>query len=137
MNKLGKIWDLLSGWILAVYAKAYTVVLTLSNPINCSPPGSSASGILQARIPEWVAMHSSRGSSQPRNWTHISYVFCTGVWIPYHLVPPGKPTILAEGSNLDSTKGGDPGYIDTQLQNNLSGDVDTRDKYLLKARLWD
>ena len=51
------------------------------------------------------------------------------------LVPPGKPTILAEGSNLDSTKGGDTGYIDTQLQNNLSGDVDTRDKYLLKARL--
>ena len=67
MNKLGKTWDLLSGWILAVYAKAYTVVLTLSNPINCSPPGSSASGILQARIPEWVAMHSSRGSSQQRN----------------------------------------------------------------------
>ena len=43
--------------------------------------------------------------------------------------------ILAEGSDLDSTKGGDPGYTGTQLQNNLSGDVDTRDKYLLKARL--
>ena len=43
--------------------------------------------------------------------------------------------ILAEGSHLDSTKGGDPGCTGTQLQNNLSGDVDTRDKYLLKARL--
>ena len=33
------------------------------NPMDCSPPGSSAHGILQARILEWVAMPSSRGSS--------------------------------------------------------------------------
>ena len=36
---------------------------------------SLSMGILQARILEWVAMPSSRGSSQPRDWTHISYVF--------------------------------------------------------------
>ena len=37
--------------------------LTLCDPMDCSPPGSSVHGILQARILEWVAMPSSRGSS--------------------------------------------------------------------------
>ena len=37
--------------------------LTLCNPMNCSLPGSSVHGILQARILEWIAMPSSRGSS--------------------------------------------------------------------------
>ena len=36
---------------------------TLCNPMDCSPPGSSARGILQARILEWVAVPSSRGYS--------------------------------------------------------------------------
>ena len=44
----------------------------VSDPMDCSPPGSSVRGILQARILEWVAMPSSRDSSQPRDWTHIS-----------------------------------------------------------------
>ena len=42
--------------------------------MDCSPPGSYVHGILQARILEWVAMPSSRGSSLPRDRTHISYV---------------------------------------------------------------
>ena len=42
--------------------------------MDCSPPGSSVHGILQARILEWVAMPSSRGSSQPRGWTQVSHV---------------------------------------------------------------
>ena len=46
--------------------------LTLCHPMDCSPPGSSVHGILQTRILEWVAMHSSRGSYWPRNRTHIS-----------------------------------------------------------------
>ena len=37
--------------------------LTLCDPMDCSPPGSSVHGILQARIVEWVAISSSRGSS--------------------------------------------------------------------------
>ena len=41
--------------------------LTLCNPMDCSPPGSSVHGILQAGILEWVAMPSFRGSSQPRD----------------------------------------------------------------------
>ena len=40
------------------------------------PPGSSAHGFLQARIPEWVAMPSSRGSSWLRNWTHVFCISC-------------------------------------------------------------
>ena len=48
--------------------------LTLCDPMDCSPPGSSFHDILQARILEWVAIPFSRGSSQPRDWTQISYI---------------------------------------------------------------
>ena len=50
-----------------------SVCLTLCNPMDCSPPGSSAHGILQARILEWVAIPFSKGSSWPRDRTQISY----------------------------------------------------------------
>ena len=46
--------------------------LTLCNPTDCSPPGSSVHGILQARILEWVAISFSRESSQPKDRTCIS-----------------------------------------------------------------
>ena len=46
--------------------------LTLCDPIDCSPPGSSVHGILQARILECVAMPSSRGSFLPRDQTCVS-----------------------------------------------------------------
>ena len=48
--------------------------LTLRDPMDCSPPGSSVHGILQARILEWVAMSSSKRSSPPRNRTHVSCI---------------------------------------------------------------
>ena len=47
---------------------------TLCNPMDCSPPGSSVHGILQARILEWVAISFSRGSSQPRDWTLVAWI---------------------------------------------------------------
>ena len=46
----------------------------LCNPLDCRPPGSSVGGIFQARILEWVAISSSRGSSPPRNQTRISSI---------------------------------------------------------------
>ena len=46
----------------------------LCNPMACSLPGSSVHGIFQARILEWVAISFSRGWSQPRNQTSVSYV---------------------------------------------------------------
>ena len=45
---------------------------TLCDPMDCSPPESS--GILQEGILEWVAMPSSRGSSQPRDQTQMSHI---------------------------------------------------------------
>ena len=51
---------------------------TLCDSMDCSPPGSSVHGILQAKIREWVAMPSSRGSPQPRDRPHVSYVSCIG-----------------------------------------------------------
>ena len=44
------------------------------DPMDCSPPGSSVLGILQARILEWVAISFSRGSFQPRDWTRVSCI---------------------------------------------------------------
>ena len=44
-------------------AKSLQSSPTLCNPLDCSQPGSSVHGILWARILEWVAMSSSRGSS--------------------------------------------------------------------------
>ena len=58
--------------------------LTLCNSIDCSLPGSSVHGIFQARILEWVAMPSSKGSSHPRDRTRISYVSCIGRQFLYH-----------------------------------------------------
>ena len=62
--------------------------LTLSDPMDYSPPGSSVHGVLQARILEWVAMPSSRGSSRPRDQTRVSHFLRKVDSLP--LVPPGK-----------------------------------------------
>ena len=66
---------------------------TLCDPLDCSPPGSSVHGILQARILEWVAMPFSRGSSQSRHQTCVSYLLH---WqadsLP--LAPSGSPRTL-------------------------------------------
>ena len=48
--------------------------LTLCNSMDCSPPGSSVLGVLQARIPEWVAIPFSKGSYWPRDWTWVSWI---------------------------------------------------------------
>ena len=56
---------------------------TLRDPVDCSPSGSSVHGILQARILEWDAISSSRGSAQPRDRTHVSYVSSIGRQILY------------------------------------------------------
>ena len=48
--------------------------LTLCSPMDCSLPGSSVHGIFQARILEWAAISSSKGSSCPRDQTQVSYM---------------------------------------------------------------
>ena len=57
----------------------------LCHPMDCGPPGSSVHGLLQARILEWVTVPSSRGSSQPRDYTHVSYVSYIGWQVLYHI----------------------------------------------------
>ena len=60
--------------------------LTLCDPMDCSPPGSSVHGILQARILERVAISSSRRSSQPRDRTQVSHIAGDSLLSE----PPGK-----------------------------------------------
>ena len=65
--------------------------LALYNPMDCSPPGSSVHGILQAKKLEWVAMSPSMGSSQHRDQTCISWIsFTAGRFFTNE--PQGKPT---------------------------------------------
>ena len=69
-----------------VYVRACSVTQscpTLCNSMDSSPPGSSVCEILQARVLEWVALSSSKGSSQPRDLTLVSCSSCTGRWILY------------------------------------------------------
>ena len=61
--------------------------LTLCNPVDCSLPGSSVHGILQARIVEWIAISFSRGSSRPRDRTRVSTLEADALTSE----PPGKP----------------------------------------------
>ena len=71
----------------SMHAQLLHSCLTLCNPMDGNPmslPDSSVHGILQARILEWVAIFSSRGSSQPRDRTHISCVSCVGRRMLYH-----------------------------------------------------
>ena len=58
--------------------------------VDCSPPGSSVRGILQARILEWFASSSSRGSSRPRDPTCVYSVSCTAGGF-FTSEPPEKP----------------------------------------------
>ena len=81
------VWCMLGGGNFrstCVHAKSLQSCSTLCSPVDCSPPGSSVHGTLQARIVEWVAMPSSRGSSRPRDRICVSYVSCTGRWVLYH-----------------------------------------------------
>ena len=58
--------------------------LTLCNPVDCSPPGSSVHGIVQTRLWKWIAISLSRRSSWPRNRTHVSWTSYIGMQILYH-----------------------------------------------------
>ena len=68
-----------------MHAKSLQLYPSLCKPMDHSLPGFSVHGILQARIPKWVAMPSSRGSSQPRDPTIKEDS------LP--LTPPGKPQV--------------------------------------------
>ena len=73
-----------------VWAQSVQLCWTPCNSMNCSPPGSSVHGILQARILEWVVIPFSRGSSRPRDQTRVSCI-ARVKWILYCLSHWGSP----------------------------------------------
>ena len=81
----------------------------------CSPPCSSVHRISQARILEWVAITSSRGSSQPRDPTSVSCVPCIagrfftseGLWKP----PWGPYPILNTPPDVGATDRASPSQL--------------------------
>ena len=79
--------------------------LTLCDPVDYSPPGSSVHGILQARILRWVAVSYSRGSSQPRGQTHISCISCIGKWVLYRCATWEAPLKLESGLTISDLSG--------------------------------
>ena len=70
-----------------MHAQPLQSCLTLCDPIDCSPPGSSVHGISQTRILEWAAISSSRGSSPPRDQTWVSCISFIARKILYHEPP--------------------------------------------------
>ena len=78
-----------------LHSKSLQSCPTLCNAVDCSLPGFSFHGILQARILEWVAISSSRGSSQSRDQTRISCIgrsvlYPSTTWeAPNHCLPVG------------------------------------------------
>ena len=63
--------------------------VTKSCPALCNPMAYTVHGILQARIPEWVAVPFSRGSSQPMDWTQVRH--CRRIL--YQLSHQGSPLV--------------------------------------------
>ena len=74
-----------------MHAQLFQPCPTLCDTMDCSPPFSSVQGILQARILVWIAMSSSRWSSQPRDWTRISCSSC--IASGFTTEPQGKSKI--------------------------------------------
>ena len=77
-------------------AKSFQSCPTLYNHVDCSLPGSSVHAILQARILEWVAMPSSKGSSRPRD--QPPHLLCLLHWQAASLLmaPSGKPILASK-----------------------------------------
>ena len=86
-----------------MYAKSLQSCPTLCDTMDCSPPGSFVQGSFQARILEWVAMPSSRGSSQPRDRTQVSCGSCIADGF-FTTEPPRKP-LQVVGHQLKTMSG--------------------------------
>ena len=69
--------------LVRVRAKSLQFCSTLCDPMDYSPPGSTVHGIFQTRILKWAAIPFSRGSSWPRDRTHVSCISCLGRQILY------------------------------------------------------
>ena len=86
--------------LAVVGAQLLSHIQLFCNHMDCSPLGSSVHGILQARILQWVAISLSRGSSRPRDRTHVSCI--AGRF--FTTEPPGKPRAGSTLVLVDSKK---------------------------------
>ena len=82
--------------VLCIYAQS---CLTFCSPMDCRPPDSSAHGISQTRILEWVAISPFRESSWPMDWASPSYVSCIGRWVLYHECHLRRPKSIIGNKN--------------------------------------
>ena len=89
--------------LASLRARLLQLCLALCNAVDCSLPGSSVLGILQAGILEWVAVPSSRGASRPRDGTLLS---CVGRQVLYHYYHLGSPPhlLLQSGASWVSSQ---------------------------------
>ena len=86
--------------VVVVVWSLLSCVWLFCDPMDCSPPGSSVHGISQVRILEWVAMPTSSGSSQLRDWSWVSRI----VGRLYHLSHQGSytfPIIFCSGVSVE------------------------------------
>ena len=81
----------------------------MCDPMDCSPPGSSALGVFQARILEWVAISFSRGSSRPTDRIQVSHVASRffAIWSTREALWPWKlgksqPAVWASNGRLET-----------------------------------
>ena len=95
------IFNIIPQWEQALYdfstfmCSVIQSCLTLCDPMNCKPPGSSVHGIFQARTLEWVDNSYSRASFRPKDWTHISCDSWIGKGILYQWWLRRDVTVLA------------------------------------------
>ena len=97
-----------------VCAKLLQSCPTLCDPVDCNPPGSSVHGILQARVLEQVAIYSSKGSSQPRDSTHVSRLVHWQAG-SLRLASLGKPGIICREVVLRQRRGPRIGHISSAV----------------------
>ena len=86
----------------------------LCDPMDYSPPGSSAQGIFQAKILERVAISYSEDCLNPgiEPTSLVSHISCTGKQIIYHLAPPGEKAVAPHSSTLAwKIHGEEPGRL--------------------------
>ena len=81
-EKLGHNMGLKATLKSGVHAKSLQLCLIPCNLWTVAQQALLSNGILQASILEWIAMPSSRASSWPRDWTHVSYITGFGRWFP-------------------------------------------------------
>ena len=90
--------------------------LTRWDPVDCSPPGSSVHGILQARILEWVVISFSRGSSWPRDRTQVSRI----VGRFFNVLATRESPLQPGHKPLHTTKAKGPMWASSPLRQSLA-----------------